>query len=142
MSEELKNKAKNAIGHIAIYADEQAQGEESLSITRRVLWLDSKGLYIAGNVKDDITSHGADIYINDAIVAGTTYLFESRQSGGNYIPKVWEKSSWTAQSAGGKITIDEVDIVHETVKGSFEYTAESPDKTKTAKVRGNFNLRN
>jgi len=141
MSKDLQNKATTAVGHIAIFANEEAQGEESLSITRRVLWLDSDSLYIAGNIRNDMTSHGADIYINAAIEAGTTYIFESRPNGGNYIPKVWEKSSWTALSPGGKITIEEVDVVHQTVKGSFEYTAESPDGTKTAQVRGNFNLR-
>jgi hypothetical protein len=140
MTNKMKNAAINASGHFALYVNENGNGEVLVATSRLVMDLSSDHSYIAGRASEVLTAQGIDIYIAKKIEANKTYAFEKGAVGGNYNPKNFQGASWDSISEGGSVTIDEVDLVNGTVKGSFKFTARSLDNSQFADVRGNFNL--
>jgi hypothetical protein len=141
MNTDKKNEDTNATGFFALYANENDTGEEMIPTTRHFLWFASEGSQsIAASRTSSIASQGVHITILEKAEPNTTYPFKSGVVVADYVPKIWAGRSWDSVDDSGQVNIDEVDHDKKTVKGNFEFTARSADRTQTARIRGSFNL--
>lgn len=139
MNENSKSKLK-AIGHLSLNVNENNEGEEQVPTSRFVMDPDLTLLYIAGWAGAAPTSQGVEIVILKEIEADTTYPFESGSAVGSYNPKNFSGSSWSSVSQSGEVTVEEIDLLKRTAKGSFKFTARSRDHEHFAEIHGDFHL--